>query len=183
MKNVVVFAAIMAVALWVFSALPAGSEFLISPKDTNAAAIDQRLTTQSEVNISGAAFSIGKLKTEGITLMNRSDWINKKLDAIILPNIRFERENLHECLEFLRRAVARALMRMEEGDSHIHFLRLDHTENPYPVTLSAKDLSIRRIIDEIAKQNQLEVVIVDYGVILMPHTAPKQPRSNEVNPF
>lgn len=139
--------------------------------------------SKREITIDGGRFLLGVTKSEGVNLVGRNKWIAETIGGITLTRVDFHDESLQDCLEFLRRVTAHSLVKMAEQDTHIHFLRLGHTDNSLRITYSAKDVSVRQVLDEIASQQKLQIEIVDYGVILKENeeSAPR-PKDNK-NPF
>lgn len=140
---------------------------LLRPKtEAGVKALENAISRGAEARVGDERFAVLALRTEGIDLANRAKWIETTMDRIILPNIDFRDESPQDCLEFFRRTTHRVLVRMEEQDTHIHFLRLGASEQNHRITLKSKDTTLRKALEQVARQLNSTVVVTDYGIVI-----------------
>ncbi|MBE7493486.1 MAG: hypothetical protein HS117_00920 [Verrucomicrobiaceae bacterium] len=119
------------------------------------------------VELEGSVFVAVPLSIEAnMQIQNRADWITRRVEKIVLPKVSFEGDSLQDCLEYLRRSTSKALIRMDESDDHIHFLRKGPDVQDYDITLTLVNVSVLEVVQKLASMVGGVVRIVDYGVLI-----------------
>lgn len=109
-------------------------------------------------------------------LLPRQAYISKKLDTIIMPRISFENTSLEEAIDFIRlRSKELDTVELDPTKKGINFvIRKPRAVEGQPVpkparlTIEMKEVPIRRILEEIARQSVLRFKIDEFAVTFVP---------------
>jgi bla regulator protein BlaR1 len=103
-------------------------------------------------------------------------YIAAKLDRIIMPQVTFEDTSLEEAIDFIRwRSTRLDTVELDPGRKGINFVirkpRVAEGQDagkPASLTIELKNVPVRRVLDEIAKQSGMRYKIDDFAVTFVP---------------